>query len=265
MDISKYIIKSNRLPPEFEGFSIAHISDFHNDKCVDELLRGVESVSPDIIAVTGDIVHRERKFDNAKRLIDCVKRIAPVYFVTGNHEHALASYGEFAEYLRESGVKILENEITTVPRGGGEIAVIGLHDPTFFDMRKTDYAVELDALNLKANELGAGYKILLCHRPELFGRYAACGIDLTLCGHTHGGHVRFPLIGALYAPGQGLFPKYSDGKYSKDQSVMIVSRGLGKSRQIPRILNPPELVTVTLGVGEQPQADSKIGNRKKKA
>ena len=251
MEITEYIIKSNRLPSGFEGFRIAHVSDFHNDKCADELVRGVADAAPDIIAVTGDIVHRERDWDNAKRLIDGIKRLAPVYFVTGNHERAVKSFGEFSEYLIESGVRILENEVTSVSRGGGEIAVIGLHDPTYFERGKTDYAVELDALNLKANELGAKYKILLCHRPELFERYAACGIDLTLCGHTHGGHVRFPLIGALYAPGQGLFPKYSNGKYARGQSTMIVSRGLGKSRQIPRVLNPPELVIETLSREEE--------------
>ena len=246
MDISEYTVKSNRLPREFDGFRIAHVSDFHNDKCASALVRGVAAALPDIIAITGDMVHREREWDNAKILIDGIKKIAPAYFVTGNHEHALKSYGEFSEYMRECGVRILENETVTVSRGGGEITVMGLHDPTYFEKGKTDYAVELDALNLKANEQGAGYKILLCHRPELFYRYAACGIDLVLCGHTHGGHVRFPVIGALYAPGQGLFPKYSNGKYTQDQSTMIVSRGLGKSRSIPRVLNPPELVIVTL-------------------
>ena len=251
METNEYIIKSEKLPNKFEGFRIAHVSDFHNDKCVDEVICGVADARPDIIAVTGDIIHRERDWDNAVRLIDRIKRIAPVYFVTGNHEHAISCYGEFAEFLKESGVEILENEVVTIARGGEEIAVIGLHDPTFFEKGKTDYLIELDGLCAKADELGSKYKLLLCHRPELFYKYAECGIDLTLCGHTHGGHVRFPLIGALYAPNQGLFPKFSDGKYTQNQSVMIVSRGLGKSRNIPRVLNPPELIVATLGVGEE--------------
>ncbi|WP_455769208.1 metallophosphoesterase [Marinilactibacillus psychrotolerans] len=90
------------------------------------------------------------------------------------------------------------------------------------------------------------FKVLLSHRPELFETYAAHGFDLVFSGHAHGGQFRLPFIGGLIAPNQGLFPEYTAGIYSKKQTRMIVSRGLGNSVIPIRINNRPELVIVTL-------------------
>jgi len=83
-------------------------------------------------------------------------------------------------------------------------------------------------------------------RPELFALYRACGVDLALCGHAHGGQIRLPLVGGLFAPHQGFFPKYTSGLYREGGSAMVVSRGLGESLFPVRLGNPPEVVTVTL-------------------
>jgi predicted MPP superfamily phosphohydrolase len=92
----------------------------------------------------------------------------------------------------------------------------------------------------------AVFQILLCHRPELFEIYARENIDLIFSGHAHGGQVRIPFVGAIVAPDQGFFPKYSSGAYTQNQSTMIVSRGLGNSIIPIRIFNRPEIVVVTL-------------------
>ena len=88
--------------------------------------------------------------------------------------------------------------------------------------------------------------VLLSHRPELMDLYKKYQIDLVFAGHTHGGQIRLPLVGALIAPNQGLFPKYDAGRYDEEGSTMFVSRGLGNSLVPFRLFNRPELVVVTL-------------------
>ena len=92
----------------------------------------------------------------------------------------------------------------------------------------------------------SAFQILLCHRPELFHLYSETKIGLIFTGHAHGGQFRIPFIGGLIAPDQGLFPKYTSGAYKRDDSTMIVSRGLGNSVIPIRIFNRPEIVVVTL-------------------
>lgn len=90
------------------------------------------------------------------------------------------------------------------------------------------------------------YTILLSHRPELFPVYGETRIDLSLCGHAHGGQIRLPGLGGIIAPNQGLFPQYTSGLYQRDRAAMIVSRGLGNSLFPFRLNNPPEVVEVRL-------------------
>jgi predicted MPP superfamily phosphohydrolase len=90
------------------------------------------------------------------------------------------------------------------------------------------------------------YTVLLSHRPELAVVYDRYDVDLVLCGHAHGGQFRLPLIGGLYAPDQGFFPKYTAGIYEMTDMTMVVSRGLGNSAFPLRFNNRPEIVVVTL-------------------
>ena len=90
------------------------------------------------------------------------------------------------------------------------------------------------------------FKILLCHRPEIFDIYVKENIDLIFSGHAHGGQIRIPFIGALMAPDQGLFPKYTSGMYEEKGSTMVVSRGLGNSIMPIRTFNRPEIIVLTL-------------------
>lgn len=241
MTITQYKIKSSVVPRLFDGFTIAHVSDLHNREFGHELIDAVAVVKPDIIAITGDMIHVENQSAAAEKFAMGAVQIAPVYYVPGNHERVLTCYGEFRAFLKDIGVCVLENEYREIVRENQKIAVIGLCDPSFFQRGKTDFIVTLNRLCAMTEEEGPTYKILLSHRPELFERYVSAGIDLSLCGHTHGGHVRIPFLGAVYAPNQGLFPKYSDGKFVRDERYMIISKGLGKSSWVPRIFNPPEL------------------------
>ena len=239
-------IEFDALPKAFDGFAIAHISDLHNRDFGCELIKKTEENKPDIIVITGDMIHIEKQTAAAEKFAMGAVQLAPVYYVPGNHEKVLKCYPEFIEFLRGTGVRVLENEYAEIERGDEKIALLGMNDPAFFEKGKTDFLIELNNRKAQIDESGIGFTVLLSHRPELFPRYAEAKIDLSLCGHTHGGHVRLPLIGAFYAPNQGLFPKYADGKFAKNGKVMIISKGLGKSSWVPRFCNPPELTIEVL-------------------
>ena len=164
--------------------------------------------------------------------------IAPVYYVTGNHETALPQqqYEQLMEGLETAGVTVLANDAVTVTYHGEEITVVGLSDPASMA------ASRLSRLTDKEER----YVILLAHRPDFFEEYAEGGADLVFSGHAHGGQFRLPFIGGLMAPDQGLFPKYDAGLYRDGNTSMVVSRGLGNSIIPFRINNRPEIILVEL-------------------
>ncbi len=164
--------------------------------------------------------------------------IAPVYYVTGNHETALPQqqYEQLMEGLETAGVTVLANDAVTVAYHGEEITVVGLSDPASMA------ASRLSRLTDKEER----YVILLAHRPDFFEEYAEGGADLVFSGHAHGGQFRLPFIGGLMAPDQGLFPKYDAGLYRDGNTSMVVSRGLGNSIIPFRINNRPEIILVEL-------------------
>lgn len=202
-----------------------------------------------IIVITGDLIDAghtdiEIAFDFIKQAV----QIAPVYFVTGNHEANFSHYDQFKTGLEASGVTVLEDEAIQLVHNNEMITLIGLSDSDF--TIKGDMFNEAPAMvNTKLNSLiddENSYTILLSHRPELFETYVCCGVDLVLCGHAHGGQFRLPFIGGLVAPNQGLFPKYDSGLYTDGKTNMVVSRGLGNSIIPFRFNNRPEVVLVEL-------------------
>lgn len=240
LQVTNYTISSDRIPENFDGFSIVQISDLHNtafgkNNC--RLLAQIRTLSPDIIVITGDIVHAS-PMEEALAFARQAVEVAPTYYVSGNHEHRMDYETLFAE-LRESGVTVLRNESTVIWKNGEHICLAGIEDPIFYP----DGTVEEKLLPLIQED---AYTVLLSHRPELFDTYASCGIDLVFAGHVHGGQFRLPFVGGLYAPNQGLFPKYDAGTFTSGNTNMIVSRGLGNSAFPFRLFNRPEIVAVTL-------------------
>lgn len=246
MITTEYKVNSPRVPAAFDGFRIAHVTDLHNRDFGNELAERVAATNPDCIAITGDMIHRENQSAAAEKFAMGAVQIAPVYYVPGNHEKVLACYPAFKQSLQDMGVNVLADSYVTLCRGEEKIALLGMNDPTFFEKGKTDFIAELNRLHTQIEEDGIGYTVLLSHRPEMFARYIEAGIDLSLCGHAHGGHVRLPLIGAFYAPNQGLFPKYTEGQHVHGGKSMVISKGLGKSSWVPRVFNPPELAVEIL-------------------
>lgn len=241
-------VASGALPEAFEGFKIAHVSDLHNavfGRKNEKLLSLIRAAKPDIIAITGDLIDsRHTDIDSALAFVEAAAEIAPVYYVTGNHESRL-DFDEIEPRLIAAGARVLRNEAEDIGRGGERIRLAGIDDPSF--IRTGGTAEERAAAELEQLGDGGGtFTVLLAHRPELVEVYAEYGAGLVLSGHAHGGQVRLPLLGGLYAPGQGLLPKYDSGLYSLGETQMVVSRGLGNSVAPLRVNNRPELVIVTL-------------------
>ena len=250
--VSTISISSSHIPAAFSGFRIAQVSNLHNSefgKNNTELLKLLSESRPDIIAITGDLIDANHTdVGIALGFAQESVRIAPTYYVTGNHEAASPQYDTLKAGLEEAGVIVLEDEAVSLERNGETITLLGLGDPDFTvkgDMfGETSAMVSTKLKNLDDGE--GGYTILLSHRPELFETYVNCSIDLVFAGHVHGGQFRLPFIGGLVAPNQGLFPKYDAGLYTDGGTSMVVSRGIGNSIIPFRFNNRPEIVLVEL-------------------
>lgn len=253
--VSTVTVSGNRVPAAFSGFRIAQVSDLHNaefGKNNADLLKMLSENKPDIIAITGDMVDsRHTDIEIALDFAREAVKIAPVYYVTGNHEASLRQYDKLKSGLEEIGAVVLEDQAVQLEKNGGKITLIGLSDPNF--SINSDVLDEAPAMiRTKLNNLiddENSYTVVLSHRPELFETYAECGADLILSGHAHGGQFRLPFIGGLFAPGQGLFPKYDAGLYTEGNTNMIVSRGIGNSIIPLRFNNRPEIVIANLRAG----------------
>ena len=251
LELNSYTISSDKLPEAFNGFLIAQVSDLHNaemGKDNEKLISMLKDAAPDIIVITGDMIDsRNTKVDVALDFAEQAVKIAPCYYVTGNHEARVDEYSDLKDGLIELGVTVLEDAKTEMVCSGESIVLVGVSDPSF----ETDYLFGDDetVLNSKLNELISeedGYVILLSHRPELFDTYVENKVDLIFSGHAHGGQFRIPFIGGVVAPNQGLFPKFDAGIYTEGNTNMVVSRGVGNSIIPFRVNNRPEVILIEL-------------------
>ena len=251
LEIYKYNVKSEDIPSEFDNFRIVQISDLHNAEFGEnneKLLLMLKQADADIIAITGDMIDsRNTDIDVAISFAQKAVNIAPVYYVNGNHESRVPEeYEKLKQGLTDAGVTILENSSADITIGDETISLIGINDPTF-RMELVDDTMEQNIAHQLVSVISDNdnYKVLLAHRPEYFDVYAE-NVDLVLSGHAHGGQFRIPFIGGLVAPGQGFFPEYYEGSHIKENTEMIVSRGIGNSIIPFRINNKPEIIVAEL-------------------
>lgn len=249
--VSKYNIINDKIADTFNNYKIVHISDLHNTKyktLIKDLTKEIKKQNPNIIVVTGDLID-SKKYDlqAAMEFIEEIRDIAPIYFVSGNHEKWTGKNEEINSILTEKGVVILDNEFDKITINNESIIILGMKDPSFYPKEISTDQTSYD-LKETVDKIGNtnSFKLLLSHRPELFETYVENDVDLVLTGHAHGGQIRIPFIGGLIAPDQGLLPKYTGGIFTKNNTSMIVSRGIGNSILPFRINNRPELVIITL-------------------
>lgn len=248
IETTHFDLPGRKIPEGFDGFRIVHVSDLHNksfgkDNAV--LLRKIENEKPDIIVITGDIVDsRHTDFDVSLHFASACVRIAPTYYVSGNHEHRFDNAEAMFEALRNVGVTVLEDEKAEIRRGEEKITLYGLSAKQE-DGILGDYGAQLKALSDEKDD--SGFSVLLAHYPQYLRDYAQAGFDLVFSGHAHGGQIRIPFTNkGIFAPDQGFFPEYTGGKYIENDTVMILSRGLGNSLFPLRLFDRPQLIVVTL-------------------
>lgn len=244
---TEYTVSSEQLPDAFVGKKIVQVSDLHNatfGNNQEPLIKKVEEAEPDAIFITGDLIDSNRyDLDAALVLIDGLVEISDVYFVTGNHEVSSNKIDEIGEALVERGVIYLENESVDWEIEGETVQIAGIHD-ALINPYHHDY--DYTSTAIAEAELSDDFTLLLAHRPELIATYAESGMDVVFSGHAHGGQVRIPGIGGVFAPGQGWFPRMTEGVFHNGDTQLVLSRGLGNSGFPLRIFNLPEIVSITL-------------------
>lgn len=243
--VRNYSIALNNVK-KGEKIKIVVLTDLHSFKYgshQERLLCKIEQQQPDIIMLVGDIVDDYRPIEGVKFLLEGLCHSAPIFYVTGNHEENIAELEHVKTFLRSYGVTILEGAYAQVKVGNTKVNIGGLSDP----YRSYPFQETFNELS-EAIIKEEGVKILLSHRPEYAELYKKGKYDLVLSGHAHGGQVRIPgWINGLYAPGQGILPKYAGGYYALNDTMhFIVSRGLAIYPTLPRVFNPPEIVSITL-------------------
>lgn len=284
--VKQYTVVDSMIPTAFDGYTIMQITDVHsirNKEQEEMLLNKVKEAEPDLIALTGDLV--DHSYYNAEsqayyageteaipgadtiEFVEELLKIADVYYVYGNHEAILLDDVEnniFKRALENIGVVFLNNTQAELEKGDESIILSGIQDPAtlykdekyaYIDIREGQVKAELEdtlgPLQENAGETSEEnsedkYTILLSHRPEYFELYTEYGVNLVLTGHAHGGQIRLPFIGGMYAPGQGWFPKYTSGYFTEGNTTMVVGRGIGNSTFPVRVFNPPEIIKIVL-------------------
>lgn len=252
IDITDYDINADSIKDEIK---IIHLSDLHS-KPFHKVMDIVQAKKPDLILITGDYINDRCK--NKEKMIAFGKalvNIAPVYYITGNHERRLEQFEGLMEELKAIGFHVLLNELACTTVKNSTINILGLDENqadfddykarkngTFKYKDMSPYFRQLKNAN--------GFKIVLSHFPENFemvkeNNYAQYDFDLQFSGHAHGGQFILPFIGPLFSPGQGILPKYARGSFGT-RPKLIVSRGLGNAEFPFRLFNHPEIIIVQL-------------------
>ncbi len=231
---------------------IALVTDLHSCRYENEqktLTDALDSQAPDVVMLCGDIFDDELDDKNTELFLKGISEKYLCFYVTGNHEFwsGETAFAEKMAFVDSCGIKRLSGETEKIEVGGKKLTVCGIDDPAVSRLNLDDtlpFSEQLDKVKGLAEE--EEFTVLMSHHPELFEDYASGEFDLVLCGHAHGGQWRIPyVLNGLFAPDQGLFPKYAGGEYSDNDTVMIVSRGLAReSTLVPRFYNRPELVII---------------------
>ena len=243
--VDQFSIVDEELPTAFDGFRIVQLSDLHEREFGTNNARLVAAVAkehPDLIALTGDFIDSAENIEVTLTLVEQLVELAPVYFISGNHDWASGAMETLRDLLENIGVTVLDNKWELLEQDGASIAICGVEDPNgYADSAKPDEVVQA-----VREAYGERYILMLAHRNYWMEAYPTLDVNLILCGHGHGGIVRLPIVGGLFGSNGTVFPEYSAGLYNGKTYQMLVSRGLGGGMNIPRLFNNPELVSITL-------------------
>lgn len=244
---NKIEVSSPKVPESFDGYRIIFLSDLHDCSlegfALKRLLSKVKKASPDVIFLGGDMHEKEKKDDVYFRLLKNLKETAPLYFVEGNHELLLRKRSDFSRYMTEFNKYVFNlNGQTELVKNGEKIKLYGCGYSEY----------EKDGISFDKRY----FSVFLYHSPFVFDDFNFPP-DLMVSGHVHGGIIELPFLGAVFSPGNGrgfferfkpefFFPKYYKNSYRREDSVLVVGRGIGNFKYCPLRIIPPEIVEITL-------------------
>ncbi|BBF42840.1 phosphohydrolase from calcineurin family [Lachnospiraceae bacterium KM106-2] len=257
LTVTSYEVANEKIPKDFDGYRIVQLSDLHSMSFGSgnrNLVNCVRKQKPDAIMLTGDMINStDTSYEVFYLLVDKLVKIAPVYFIVGNHEQIASSrLPEIYAYLERKNVTVLRNERVVLKRGSSSIDLYGMwFSLNYYRDLTSDYAKSVFFTEAKMERLlgksdRKRFSLLLTHSPAYFDTYASWGADLVLSGHIHGGMIRIPFKGGLFSPEKEFFPRFDAGFFQNGDSSLIVSRGLGNGTRGFRFFNTPEIDLIVL-------------------
>lgn len=240
---------SPALPPAFDGLRIVELADLHGrvfGRGSRRLLAAVRRAEPDLICIDGDLFDEHTDLAMLPPLLRGLCAIAPVYYVTGNHEWRVPGLRGILAQMRACGVTVLQDDWRVLRRGEDALIVAGTDDPCGPTERKTPAELIAD---IRAEAGEAAFLLLLTHRNDQLPQWSALGVQAVLAGHCHGGVVRLPFVGGLFGTDRRLFPAWDAGLYRQGETALYVSRGLGYTNVHFRLFNRPEVAVIVLRRG----------------
>ena len=246
--VQKKTLRLPKLPRELEGLTIAHLSDLHmTGKLTREFYEAIvdhtNQLQSDLVVITGDIAEKVKCLDWIVPVLSRLKAREGKYFILGNHEMKLPDPGLLRRLMMEAGFIDVGGNAMQVPLRGVEILMAGSEIP-WFGTNPT-----LTPVPGQAGSLPHPFRLLFSHSPDQLPWAKANNFDLMLAGHTHGGQIRLPFIGALISPSKFGF-RYAGGLYFEEPTLLHVSRGLCGDHPI-RLNCPPELPLLKLVRGDR--------------
>ena len=257
LEVNNYSITNSKID---DSINVAIISDLHDNQLGEnnkELIDKINSQSPDIILVIGDMVNSDSK--NSQIAINLMKELCKdnkVFFSLGNSDidYIEAKTSDLIKELEDVGVTVLDKSYEDIEINGNTIRIggmyayaFGLNDFNSVDKDTMEEGVYDFLCDFQDTD---NYKIMMAHRPDsfIFGNASEVwDIDLVVSGHTHGGQVVLPFLGGLYVGDQGFFPEYDKGLFDLNKIKILITSGLGAGKQkLPRFNNVPEIVDLKL-------------------
>jgi predicted MPP superfamily phosphohydrolase len=257
LEVKEVEVPLARLPRGLDGLRIAHLSDFHcspmvSDEFLARCIRAATDADVDLALVTGDYVtDSDYWVPGLTPLLSGLRARHGVLAILGNHDHYVCP-DRVAEAVTSAGVEMLRNESCRLEIHGETLWIMGIDSLRARQYRLTK--AEQEAIDRKMHRYlcralegvdEEGCRILMAHSPDIFPDAQQAGIDLVLSGHTHGGQVRFPVIGATVVPSK-FGARYAAGLFIENGTALYVNRGLGVVRLPIRFLCRPELSILTL-------------------
>ena len=257
--VSWYSVSSPKLTAPVR---VVQLTDLHNSEFGEDnskLVEKVAALEPDLILITGDLLNQyEERTDIAETLIEGLSAVAPVYVSFGNHEagHEKRWGTDIRALYEAAGATVLEYDWLDLEVKDQRVRLGGIYGYCLAEKHTSKgegWPQETEFL--LAFQDTEDLTILMCHMPVCWiinDSLDEWDVDLVLCGHSHGGQVRFPLIGGLWAPDQGWFPGCMSGVYPSADGTraLVLSRGLGNTDKLPRFNNIPEILVLDLIPGE---------------